>query len=154
MSTVVKGLSELRKVRRSGVISRYLVRCCVSQHLIFFARRMSLRLAIRAIQAESGERSSHVKESAAPAFYWQARYTYLLTDDHTLVYWLEEDSSVSYHWQASSLLRLLLSTNSAMHVRSILTLYPWKTCFHAAKMHVAYDETVFYVRTKWLVFDA
>ena len=43
-------LNKLRKVRRSGVISRSLVRCCRYEsslkHFIFFKRRMSLRLAI------------------------------------------------------------------------------------------------------------
>ena len=53
-------LNKLRKVRRSGVISRSLVRCCRYEssltHFIFFVHRMSLMLAIRVTQEEAGER--------------------------------------------------------------------------------------------------
>ena len=53
-------LNKLWKLRRSGVISRSLVRCCRYElslkHFIFFAHRMSLRLSIRATQEEAGER--------------------------------------------------------------------------------------------------
>ena len=59
-ANTISYLSKLRKVRRSGVISRSLVRCCRYEsslkHFIFFAHRMSLWLAIRATQEEAGER--------------------------------------------------------------------------------------------------
>ena len=58
-ANTISYLNKLRKVRRSGVISRSLVRCCNYEsslkHFIFFAHRMSLRLAIRATQEEAGE---------------------------------------------------------------------------------------------------
>ena len=58
-ANTISYLNKLRKVRRSGVISRSLVCCCHYEsslkHFIFFAHRMSLRLAIRATQEEAGE---------------------------------------------------------------------------------------------------
>ena len=61
-ANTISYLNKLRKVRRSGVISRSLVRCCRYEssfkHFIFFAHRMSLRLAIRATQEEAGERTA------------------------------------------------------------------------------------------------
>ena len=58
-ANTISYLNKLRKVRRSGVISKSLVRCCRYElslkHFIFFAHRMSLRLAIRATQEEAGE---------------------------------------------------------------------------------------------------
>ena len=51
---------ELRKVRRTGAISRSHVCCCRYEsslnHFIFIPYRMSLRMAIRATQEEAGER--------------------------------------------------------------------------------------------------
>ena len=55
-------LNKLRKVRLSGVISRSFVHCrhykLSLKHFIFFARRMSRQLAIRATQEEAGERAA------------------------------------------------------------------------------------------------
>ena len=59
-ANTISYLNKLRKVRRSGAISGSLVRCgCYEsslKHFIFFAHRMSLRLAIRVTQEEAGER--------------------------------------------------------------------------------------------------
>ena len=74
-ANTISYLNKLRKVRRSGVISRSLVRCCRYEsslkHFIFFAHRMSLRLAIRATQEEAGERpvcSYHWRNFKTPTF--------------------------------------------------------------------------------------
>ena len=59
-ANTISYLNKLRKVRRSGVISRSLVCCCryksSLKHFMFFAHRISLRLAIRTTQEEAGER--------------------------------------------------------------------------------------------------
>ena len=95
---MISYLSELWKVRRSGTISKsrpFLSLQIILEPFIFFAHTMCLRLAIRATQEEAGEHiDSHVKELAAALT--RARCdslmcTYLPTDDHALVYWLEND---------------------------------------------------------------
>ena len=59
-ANTISYFNKLRKVRRSGVISRSLVRCfryeSSLKYFFFFAHRMSLGLAIIATQEEAGER--------------------------------------------------------------------------------------------------
>ena len=92
---MISYLSELWKVRRSGTISKsrpFLSLQIILEPFIFFAHTMCLWLAIRATQEEAGEHVySHVKELVAALTRARCDSTYLPTNDHMLVYWLEKD---------------------------------------------------------------
>ena len=89
-------ISELWKVCHSGAISRSLVHCCCYKsslkHFIFFARRMSLQLAVTTTQKEAGARVAM----------WKNRLLWRSSDNSTL--WRFGVYVSSYRWPRACVL--------------------------------------------------
>ena len=117
-------------MRHSGVISRSLVRCCRFEsslkHFIFFARR---RVYGWPLEQQRRKQVSEPRKGIGCSGVLLTREccdglvctyvsSYRIPRARVLA-GQRRTASVSYHWQASSLLCLLLFTNSAMYVRTI-----------------------------------